>query len=67
MTPAPPAQRILPTGTYRLLSLEVKTPEGIFFTDGLMVSTCFAHLHSGSPALKGEFLFLRLAMYFDSS
>lgn len=52
---------------YRLLSLEVKTPEGIFFTDGLMVSTCFAHLHSGSPALKGEFLFLRLAMYFDSS
>src|SRR3954463_15587357 len=50
----------------RLLSLEVKTLEGIFFTDGLIVSTCFAHLHSGSQALKGEFLFLRLAMYFDS-
>src|SRR4051794_23803052 len=52
---------------YRLLSLEVKTLEGIFFTDGLLVSTCFAHLHSGSQALKGEFLFFRLAMYFDSS
>jgi hypothetical protein len=53
--------------TSRLLSLEGKTLAGIFFTDGLVVSTCFAHTHSGSQALKGEFLFLRLAMYFDSS
>src|SRR4051794_33396988 len=55
------------TWTYRLLSLEVKTLEGIFFTDGVMVYTCFAHLHSGNQALKGEFLLLRLAMCFDSS
>jgi Tol biopolymer transport system component len=53
--------------TGRLLSLEVKALKTIFFTGALTVSTFSAHPHSGSQALRGEFLFLRLAMYFDSS
>jgi hypothetical protein len=63
----PSVERTNFTWPHRLLSLEVKALKIIFFTGALTVSTFSAHPHSGSQALRGEFLFLRLAMYFDSS